>query len=163
VWRGQKGREKCWWQKDTRVLTKNDTYNGTTSQQNITYYFSHLYCKLVQWKNEWDKETCKCVKRSKGEKLEDLEDVLVIWIGQVNTKNGTSTAHSPWRWQLQRLPKHWINFNIRRCSSPKTEGTQTDEVIEEQTKVLEQQTTVTRFVHIKILVWILLHKSKYTY
>jgi hypothetical protein len=32
---------------------------------------------------------CESLKWSMGAKLEDLEDVLVIWTGQVNTKNGT--------------------------------------------------------------------------
>jgi hypothetical protein len=38
-----------------------------------------------------EREACKSVKWLKGEKLEDLEDVLVIWIEHVNVKNGTAT------------------------------------------------------------------------
>jgi hypothetical protein len=34
---------------------------------------------------------CENVKRLKGTKLEDLEHVLVTWMGQVNSKNGTAT------------------------------------------------------------------------
>jgi hypothetical protein len=36
--------------------------------------------------NKWEKKTCESVKWLKGAKLEDPEDVLVIWIGQVNAK-----------------------------------------------------------------------------
>jgi hypothetical protein len=31
------------------------------------------------------------LKWLKGAKLEDLEAVLIIWLGQVNLKNGTAT------------------------------------------------------------------------
>jgi hypothetical protein len=32
-----------------------------------------------------------------------------------------TTTHSPWRWQLQCLPKCWMTLNNRRGSSPKVE------------------------------------------
>jgi hypothetical protein len=41
---------------------------------------------------KWENETCESLKLLKGAKLEDLEDALVIRIGQVHTRNGTATA-----------------------------------------------------------------------
>jgi hypothetical protein len=38
-------------------------------------------------KHKWEHETCESVKWLKDAKLEDLEDTLLIWIGQVNAKN----------------------------------------------------------------------------
>jgi hypothetical protein len=38
-------------------------------------------------------------------------------------KKRLTTTHSPWRWQLQCLPKRWLILNIRRSSPPKAEVT----------------------------------------
>jgi hypothetical protein len=60
-------------------------------QQNIINYFSSLWGKPFSWFYSGDilgggDETCESLKWLKGEKLEDLEDALVSWIGQVHTK-----------------------------------------------------------------------------
>jgi hypothetical protein len=39
---------------------------------------------------KWQYKTCENLKWLKGAKLEDLEDMFVIWIGKVN-KNRTGT------------------------------------------------------------------------
>jgi hypothetical protein len=39
-----------------------------------------------------ENETCESVKWLKGAKLENLEDALVIWIRQVNERNGSATG-----------------------------------------------------------------------
>jgi hypothetical protein len=47
--------------------------------------------KIVRGKEKWEKETCGNMRGLKGEELEDLEHVLVIWMGQVTAKDGTGT------------------------------------------------------------------------
>jgi hypothetical protein len=74
--------------------------NPSASQQNIADYFSQLWGKpisrrcvgdILSEKEKWENERCESVKRLKGAKHEDLEDALIIWIGQVNARNGTAT------------------------------------------------------------------------
>jgi hypothetical protein len=71
------------------------------SQQNVVTCFFNLWGKLFhqsplywgysQRKKKLEKEICENVKWLKGAKLVDIQDALIIWIGQVNTKNGTAS------------------------------------------------------------------------
>ncbi|XP_021916826.1 tigger transposable element-derived protein 6-like [Zootermopsis nevadensis] len=70
------------------------------SQQNIANHFSRLWGKplsrrcvgdILSEREKWENERCENMKRLKGAKHEDLEDALIIWIGQVNARNGTTT------------------------------------------------------------------------
>jgi hypothetical protein len=45
---------------------------------------------ILSENKKWENKTCESVKWLKCAKLEDLEDELVIWIGQVNVKNRKS-------------------------------------------------------------------------
>jgi hypothetical protein len=42
-------------------------------------------------KKKWENESCESVEWMMGAELEDLEDVLVIWIGQMHTNSETAT------------------------------------------------------------------------
>jgi hypothetical protein len=78
------------------VPTKN---NFGASQQNIANYFSLLWGTLISLRCVRDilsekkrNGRMKHVKRLKGEKLDNLEDVSVIWMGQVNAKHLAATG-----------------------------------------------------------------------
>jgi hypothetical protein len=47
----------------------------------------HCGADVVSEEKKWENKTCESVKWLKGE---NLEDVLVIWIGQDNAKNETA-------------------------------------------------------------------------
>jgi hypothetical protein len=106
--------------KKPRLPTKNNILVQASKILPIIYFIygvnpsSSRRCVAdIQGREKWGNETRECVKWLKVAKLEDLEDELIIWTGQVNEKNGTAT----------------------------------NEVVEEQAKVLEQQTNLTNFVH----------------
>jgi hypothetical protein len=42
-------------------------------------------------KKKRENKSCESVKWLKRAKHQDAEDALIIWIGQVNAKNGTAT------------------------------------------------------------------------
>jgi hypothetical protein len=78
-------------------------------QTTISWYKPAKYCQLffllwvkpISWrcvgdilseKKKWENETCECLKWLKNAKLENPEDALVIWPGQVKRKNDTATV-----------------------------------------------------------------------
>jgi hypothetical protein len=49
----------------------------------------HCVGDILSKKEECENKTCGSVRWLKDAKLEDLEGVLVVWMRQVNAKNGT--------------------------------------------------------------------------